>query len=160
MIACILHLNYIFSFVLFLSSTIKTYHSLLQCRLFSLRGIASIQEDLVQKNNVGINRGYVPLWGTTSIQEGFLWKIMWTFVIACVLSTNILILFIYVSRITISTLLIQLKCALVPLEEFTSAPVSVTVELPLPLLVCKLSEARFELLENKSSFSTTLAVQG
>lgn len=120
-----------FSLVLFLSSTIKTYHSLLQCRLFSLRGIANIQEDLVQKNNVGINRGYVPLWGTTSIQEGFLWKIMWTFVIACVLSTNILILFIYVSSITISTLLIQLKCALVPLEEVTSAPVSVTVELPL-----------------------------
>lgn len=120
-----------FSLVLFLSSTIKTYHSLLQCRLFSFRGIANIQEDLVQKNNVGINRGYVPLWGTTSIQEGFLWKIMWTFVIACVLSTNILILFIYVSSITISTLLIQLKCALVPLEEVTSAPVSVTVELPL-----------------------------
>lgn len=56
---------------------------------------------------------------------------MWTFVIACILRTNILILFIYMSSTTISALLIKLKCALVPLEEVTSAPVSVTGKLPL-----------------------------
>jgi hypothetical protein len=56
---------------------------------------------------------------------------MWTFATACVLRDKTLIFFVSVSSTTISTLLTQHKFALVPLEQVSSAPVSVTVELAL-----------------------------